>query len=220
VTFRRLPRHPFLLALAQAAERLILGNPDQLRARLPRLAVELERVDRFARRDFRRNISRTLGAQLSRADLDSGRVGSRVPRFRDGRGVVRDFAGLPRRIAASWSLHSERTETRTLTTLRRCGLVGGPGEGGASIKQPRERTPTGAWRAFAAIRRVDLDALAAACGLGQWLGMVRADRADRRKRGADAIRTTTAAAASAARLAFTAAIAQLARGATFAPDTG
>lgn len=216
MTFRRWPRHPFLLGLAQAAERLILGNPDHLRARMPRLAVELERLQRFARIDYRRNIARTLAAQLSRADLDSGRVGSRVPRFRDGRGTVRDFAGLPRRIGADWALHSERTETRTLTCLRRAGVVGGPGIGGAVIAQPRERNGRG-WRAFAAIRRVDLDALAAAVGLAHWLGAVRAERIKLRQRGADAIRTARTTGASAARLAFASAVSQLAAGATFGP---
>jgi hypothetical protein len=217
--FQRLPRHPFLLALAKASERLILGNPDHLRARLPRLAIELERIRRFARVDYRRNVARSLAAQLSRADLDSGRVGARVPRFRDARGVVRDFAGLPRAVAASWSLHSERTESRTLACLRRSGLVAGPGEGGAVIAQPRERTRDG-WRAFAAIRRVDLDTLAAACGLAHWLGSVRAGRAETRRRGSDAVRVLAANVASATRLAFTSAVAALAQGATFAPDTG
>lgn len=211
--FRRWPRHGVLNGIARAVERLILGNPDHLRARLPRLAIELERVDRFARVDFRQNLARTLTAQLSRTDLVSGRVGKRVPRFRDARGVVRDFAGLPRAIGAEWALHSERTESRTLACLRRAGVVAGPGKTGAIIKQPREREGRGPWKAFAAIRRVDLDVLAAAVNMVPVLALIRGQRS----RGADAIRVERAAQASADRLAFASAVAALAAGATFDP---
>jgi DNA-binding transcriptional ArsR family regulator len=160
----RRPRIKHALLFEGARKFRILVTSMRLDA-FPELARLIEHEDRGTRSDLLEGICLVMEATLSRTDIASGRVGWKR-RYRARSGRLFDFVGLPRQTVANWTTLSEETVSRAYTTLRRAGLVHGPGlsakRGGDCINviaQPYEecdvtpKTPRGR-RALPCIRRV------------------------------------------------------------------